>query len=328
MRLNGLPLLAALLAAAAGSLLLALGVGSVSIPVTSLWTVMSAGQTDTAQAILLQLRLPRAGAAMVCGGLLGLAGALMQVLLRNPLADPYILGVSGGAAFAALCAMLLGASPLWFGSAAFAGALTSMLLVFVLARGRGNWTPTRLLLTGVVIAAAWGAGISFVLSVSPMHSVHGMLFWLMGDLANARWSPWVTLILAAGLAAGMLLARTLNVLTLGGMQAQALGVPVLRLQILLYLLGSLLTACAVTLAGSIGFVGLIVPHILRLLGARDHRILIPASVLAGGTLLVLADTLARTLVAPQQLPVGVLTALIGAPVFLFLLNRAQGRAAV
>lgn len=273
--------------------------------------------------VILELRWPRAATAFVTGGLLAMAGALMQVLLRNPLADPYVLGISGGAATGALLAMLAGISSLGMQGAAFAGAFASMLLVFSLAHGRGSWTTNRLLLTGVVVAAGWGAIISFILAMSPEQNLRGMLFWLMGDLSHATRPGTASMVLFAGLLAAVIFGRSLNILSHGELTAETLGVDVRPLRIFIYVLASLLTATAVTLAGSIGFVGLVVPHMLRLAGLRDHRILFPAAVLLGGALLVFADTLSRTLLAPQQLPVGILTALIGVPVFLVLLYRGQ-----
>ena len=271
--------------------------------------------------VVLQLRLPRAIAGFACGGLLALAGALMQVLLRNPLADPYVLGISGGAGVGAMFAILIGLPVLGIDGLAFLGALGAMFIVFGLAHGDGSWTQTRLLLTGVIVAAGCGALVALMLAIAEEHKLRGMLFWLMGDLGQStQWWPALLALLVA-LAAAMPFARELNLLSRGMMQAQALGVAVTRLRYAIYLLASLATAASVTTAGSIGFVGLVVPHLVRLATGNDQRLLLPASVLAGGSLLVLADTLARTLIAPQQLPVGVLTALIGVPVFLFLLSR-------
>jgi iron complex transport system permease protein len=250
-----------------------------------------------------------------------LAGALMQVLLRNPLADPYILGISGGAAVAAMSAMLLGLSTLGINAFAFAGAALAMALVFGLARGDGAWTQARLLLTGVVVAAGCGAVVTLLISVAPEQKLMHMLFWLMGDLSTATHPGPALLVLAVVIALTLPLARELNLLARGDQTAQALGVDVRRLRLAVYGLGSLAAAVAVTTAGSVGFVGLIVPHLVRLLIGNDQRLLLPASALAGGSLLVMADTAARTVIAPQQLPVGVLTALIGVPLFLFLLSR-------
>ncbi len=319
----------ALIALALTGLAVALATGSVAIPVERLLAVLTGDATPLDRALVLELRLPRALAAFAVGGLLALAGALMQVLLRNPLADPYILGISGGAACAALGAMLLGLGGAWVSGSAFAGALLAMLLVFALGRGAGDWSPTRLLLTGVVIAAGWGALISFLLATSPDRRLPGMLFWLMGDLgAGAAAGPGFGLaVLLVGLVAGLLLAGQLNVLAHGDLAARSLGVELGRLRGAVYLLASLLTASAVTLAGTIGFVGLVTPHMLRLVGLTDHRKLLPACVLLGGTLLLFADTVARSLLAPRQLPTGVVTAMIGVPLFLYLLRRGNGSGA-
>ena len=271
--------------------------------------------------ILLKLRLPRALAAFGTGASLALAGVLMQVLLRNPLADPYILGTSGGAAVAALAAMLAGATHLVIDGAAFGGALCSTLLVFIVARYHGNWSPGRLLLTGVVIAAGWGAVISLILATAPETNLRGILFWLMGDFSFAT-NPWPTLIVAAlATATGLALARSLNVLSVGDAQAALLGLRVRPIRTIVYLLSALLTAIAVTTAGTIGFIGLVVPHLIRLISGSDHRTLIPGAALAGGILLVIADLIARSIIAPRQLPVGAITAIIGVPLFLFLLGR-------
>jgi iron complex transport system permease protein len=270
---------------------------------------------------LLGLRLPRALAAYGTGASLALAGAMMQVLLRNPLADPYILGTSGGAAVAALSVMLAGGSVLLVDISAFAGALGSTFLVFVIARRGGNLAPGRLLLTGVVIAAGWGAVISLMLATSPEANLRGLLFWLMGDFSFAG-NPLPGLaVAAAALAVGLMLARSLNVLSTGDQQATLLGLSVKPVRAGIFILSALLTAVAVTTAGTVGFIGLVVPHLIRLLSGMDHRSLLPGAALAGGALLVVADTVARTIVAPLQLPVGAITAVIGVPLFLFLLSR-------
>ncbi len=312
-----------LIALALGAVGYAASVGSVHTAPAQVWATLTGGGSDPARSVILELRLPRAAAAFVTGAMLGLAGALMQVLLRNPLADPYVLGVSGGASAAALGAMLLGLGGTAVAGSAFGGALFSIALVFGLAHGRGGWTPSRLLLTGVVIAAGWGALISLLLSLSPGAQVKGMLFWLMGDLSNAAAPRLQGLALVVALLVAMGMARNLNLLARGELQAGALGIAVAPTRGLVYLLASLLTAGAITLAGSVGFVGLVVPHLMRLAGGADHRWLLPASTLAGGILLVLADTLARSLLAPLQLPVGVLTALLGVPLFLLLLYRSR-----
>ena len=305
------------------ALILALAIGSVNIAPSELWKVIQGEGSALHRTLLLDLRLPRTLAAFATGGLLAVAGALMQVLLRNPLADPYVLGLSGGAAVGALLAMLAGMGALLISGFAFAGAMLAMVLVFGLAHGTGSWTASRLLLTGVVVAAGWGAVITLMLAITPSYKLPGMLYWLMGDVSYAR-TPWPALVvLIFAIAVIFPLARNLNVLARGPMQAAALGVSVRPLEWTIYVLASLLTATAVTTAGSIGFVGLIVPHMLRLVLGNDQRIILPASALAGGTLLVLADTLARTVIAPEQLPVGVITALLGVPTFLYLLHRSR-----
>jgi len=319
---RALLVLALLALLSAASLLAALAAGSLGIPFGEVLAALGGGDTPHA-AIVRDLRLPRALAGFACGGLLALAGALMQVLLRNPLADPYVLGISGGAGVGALSAMLLGLAGLSIAGFSFVGALVAMLLVFGLAHGDGSWTQTRLLLTGVVVAAGCGAVVALILTLAPEQKIHGMLFWLMGDLSQAVDPRLALLTLAAALLVVLPFARELNLLARGAEQARALGVAVPTLRRVVYAVASLATAVAVTTAGSIGFVGLIVPHLVRLAIGNDQRLLLPAAALAGGSLLVLADTAARTAFAPLQLPVGVLTALIGVPVFLYLLSRGR-----
>ncbi|MGM0615682.1 MAG: FecCD family ABC transporter permease [Pseudomonadota bacterium] len=301
----------------------ALIVGSATLDIDQVVGVFVGQGEPLAHTLVIELRLPRALSAFAVGGLLAVAGALMQILLRNPLADPYVLGISGGAAVGALLAMLAGLGGVLLSGSAFGGALLSMLLVFALAQGEGSWTPSRLLLTGVVVASGWGAVITLLLSLSPAQALPGMLFWLMGDLSYAR-APWVplTLLLLVCLVL-MPLGRHLNVLARGPMQAAALGVDVRWLSWGIYLIASLLTATAVTSAGTVGFVGLVVPHMLRLVLGNDQRLILPACALSGGLLLVVADTLARSVMAPEQLPVGVITALLGVPMFLLLLHRSR-----
>ncbi|MDZ7735707.1 MAG: iron ABC transporter permease [Gammaproteobacteria bacterium] len=306
------------------SMVFALVTGSIEISAGDLLGTLLGGGDPLQQRVIWELRLPRVASAFTVGALLALAGVLMQVLLRNPLAEPYILGVSGGAAAGALLALMAGMAGVWVSGSSLLGALISMLLVFALAHGRGDWQPLRLLLTGVVVAAGWGALISFLLAISPDQSLRGMLFWLMGDLSQVRFTAMPLLVLIAGTVLAMMLGRQLNLLQRGDLEAAALGVSITRLRIVLYLLGAVLTATAVMQAGTIGFVGLVIPHLMRIWLGTDHRVLLPASVLAGGSLVVLADTLARSLLAPQQLPVGVLTAFIGVPVFLFLMQRQAG----
>ena len=321
-RRRALLILAALAVLAMASLALALMLGSIRVEAGDLLSALLGSSDSMAAEVVRSLRLPRAVAGFACGGLLAISGALLQILLRNPLADPYVLGISGGASVGALLAILLGAaSAAGVSGAAFVGALAAMFVVFGLAHGDGSWTQTRLLLTGVIVAAGCGAGVALMLSVAPDQKLRNMLFWLMGDLSQAGSPGLILVALGAVILLVLPFARELNLLARGADLAQTLGVEVGRLRLAVYVLASLATAAAVTQAGSIGFVGLIVPHLVRLAVGNDQRILLPASALAGGSLLVIADTLARTVIAPQQLPVGVLTALIGVPVFLFLLAR-------
>ncbi len=314
-------LLAALVLLAAASIAIALVVGSVAIHPLAVLDALrdSAGGLDAD--IVRELRLPRAVNAFATGGLLAVAGVLMQVLVRNPLADPYVLGISGGAAVGALGAILVGAAGLLVPGAAFVGAAASTALVLALGRAGGAWMPTRLLLVGVIVAAGWGAVVTFMLAVAPDQRLRGMLFWLMGDLSHASGGGIALGALAVGAAAALVLARKLNLLAHGDDRAAILGVEVAPTRLAVFLLASMLTAAAVTTAGTVGFIGLVVPHLVRLASGEDHRVLVPGAALLGGALLVLADTLARTLLAPQQLPVGVVTALVGVPLFLFLLAR-------
>jgi len=322
-RLSALPALAALLAIAALAFALALSMGSVAIDPASVLRALFASGDETQRAIVRELRLPRSVAAFATGGCLALAGALLQVLLRNALADPYVLGVSGGAAVGALSMILAGSTGLLVSMGAFGGAFVSTVLVFALARAAGPWSAMRVLLTGVVLAAGWGALVALILSLAPEAQLRGMLFWLIGDL-SAPTVAWSTLgALAIALVAVLPFARDLNALARGEAVAAAVGVDVARLPWLLFALSALLTAAAVTTAGAIGFVGLIVPHAVRLVAGNDQRVLLPAASLAGGALLLLADTLARQIVAPAQLPAGVITALVGVPVFLLLLQRER-----
>jgi iron complex transport system permease protein len=313
-------LLLALLSAA--SILMASAIGSVTLD-WSQWTTALTHSSSEFGELVWRLRLPRAAAAWTVGALLSLSGCLMQVLLRNPLADPYILGVSGGASFAALFGMTIGVAAGLVPALAWGGALVSILIVFSLARGEGPWSGTRLLLTGVVTASGWGALISLLLTLGPDGSLRGMLFWLIGDLSYTQLPYWAPVILVLVFLACFAMARSLNVLAMGETTARLLGEPTGKLLWLVYLLASILTATAVSIAGNIGFVGLIVPHLMRLVVGSDHRTLLPAAAMFGGLFLVLSDTLARTVLAPRQLPVGVVTALLGVPLFLLLLNRAR-----
>lgn len=319
---------ASLLIVLCAAMMWALQSGSIALNYSQLWQGL--WQPDGADGMLIwQLRIPRILAAACCGGLLALSGALMQLLLRNPLADPAILGVSAGASFVALTALGLGLSAAGLPYYSFAGAVLAIALVLLLADVAHGWNVYRVLLTGVVVAAGFGAGISFWLTSSSDLRLHSMLFWLMGDLSDASLPlvPFIGLLIA--LVATAMLAGPCNLLLRGELTAQALGVNVAPLRAFLFVVACFCTALAVSIGGNLGFIGLVAPHSLRLFGVWDHRILIPASALVGATLLVLADTAARLLLAPMQIPVGVLTAALGVPLLLFLLRRnIQGGAHV
>lgn len=311
--------------AAAAAIVVSLRAGSVTVRWAELVPVLFGTGDALAQTVVMELRLPRAVTAFAAGGVLAIAGVLMQVLLRNPLADPYVMGVSGGAAVAALAAMLFGIAGLGIDAAATIGALATTLLVFALAHGEGGWTPTRLLLTGVVVAAGASAIVSTLLALGDDAQLRGMLFWLMGDLSSSARPGLLSGVLVAALLASVPFARQLNVLARGELQARVLGAPVRGLRMGIFLASAFLTAISVTTAGTIGFVGLVTPHIARLILGADHRLLIPAAALLGGTLVTTADLCARTLFAPRQLPVGALTAIVGVPLFLFLMRRAAAQ---
>lgn len=290
---------------------------------------LASADTMTLNATLLELRLTRGMTAFATGAALALAGVMMQALLRNPLADPYVLGISGGAAVGALAAMLFGAAIWVVDAAALGGATLVSGLLFLLAHRdlRGGLASdsngNTLLLTGVILGAGCGAVITLMLSIAPDNRLRSMVFWLIGDLSGSqlRWFPWLVLVAAALFA--LKSARAINLVAQHAEAALTLGIKVPALRQGLFFCAAALAASAVTSAGSIGFVGLIVPHACRFAFGPDHRLLLPAAALAGGGFLVLADTLARTVVAPQQLPVGVITALIGVPVFLMQLHHIR-----
>jgi len=315
--------LPALAAAALAVLVLSLMTGSVAIPPGDVFNAFRGTEPSLASDVVLGLRLPRAMSALAIGGLLAVTGALLQALLRNPLADPYVLGVSGGASVAALIAIMLGLPAFGVDTAAALGALATSLLVFALAQGGGAWTPTRLLLTGIVVAAGAGALVSLLLALGDEQRLRGMIFWLLGDLTRSERWQWLVLLLAVVAASGLAIGRPLNVLARGETLAASVGLPVRRFQMLLFVITAILTGCAVSAAGSIGFVGLVTPHLVRLALGSDHRIVLPASALAGGVLLMIADLVSRVALAPRQLPVGALTALVGVPLFLILMQRQR-----
>jgi iron complex transport system permease protein len=313
--------LAASACAAVASVFIALSWGSAPLGLGEVLGGLFDASSGVAHDIIWQLRMPRAFAAFACGGLLALAGVLLQALLRNVLADAYILGVSGGASLGALGAITLGMGLAMVNAAALAGAIAAIAIVFGATFRGGQWNIYRLLLSGVVLSAGFSALTSLILVIAPAAQVKGMLFWLMGDLSYAESPLWACVLLMALTLGGVLLAARLDILGLGDAKARSLGVSVVALQLMVFFGAALATVAAVMLGGAIGFVGLMMPHAVRLMGITRHCLLLPVSVLAGGSFLVLADTCARTLMAPQQLPVGIFTALIGVPCMLVLLTR-------
>jgi iron complex transport system permease protein len=315
--------LAAVLAATG---LLAVAVGAVPVPPGEVVRALAGRADDATRTIVVDLRLPRAVLAALIGAALAVAGTVFQALLRNPLAEPYILGVSGGAAVAAVAVIgFAGAAGPWaVPAAAFAGGIGAILLVFRIAASVGSALDTRvLLLAGVVVGAFFNAVILLLLTLADVETFRSAVFWMMGSLASATWGEVGILAVYTlpALVVLLALARPLNLLAVGEETALYLGTPVERVKRTAYIIASLLVAGGVAVAGVIGFVGLIVPHALRLVWGGDHRFLLPGSALAGAAFLLLADTAARTAAAPVELPVGVVTALVGVPVFVVLLTR-------
>jgi iron complex transport system permease protein len=312
-----------------GALLLtgfaSLMLGSVHLSFHEVWTgLRGRSLVPEARIIVREIRLPRIILATLVGAALAVAGTALQALLRNPLADPYVLGISSGAALGEIVALWLGgkaaaASPL----AAFAGALATMAWVYLLGWRAGRAASYTLVLAGVITASFLSAIILFVLTLLSTRDVRGTAFWLMGDLSVVT-DVQLRIVfpaIALTIAALYLFAKDLNVLLLGEDEAAHLGVNVTRVETAVYLLASLLTGLAVSASGAIGYLGLLVPHLGRMLVGNDHRMLLPAAALGGAIVLVVSDTLARTVIAPSELPVGAVTAVVGAPVFIYLLRR-------
>ncbi len=309
------------------SVAISVGMGAVPLAPGEIVDALRGVGSDTARMIVVELRLPRALLAVLVGGGLALAGAVFQAMLRNPLAEPYILGISGGAAVGAVSVLALGLTTVgsWtLPLASFAGALGAIVLVFGVARRADRSMDVRvLLLSGVVVGAFFSAVIALILSLSEASVVRSAVLWMMGSLAAAEWRS-VLVVGGYTLPAALLLlglARPLNLLSLGEETATVLGADVERVKVYAFGIASLLTAAGVGVAGVIGFVGLVVPHGVRLVTGSDHRSLLPLSFLAGGAFLALADVVARTVVAPGELPIGVITAFVGVPLFLVLLRR-------
>jgi iron complex transport system permease protein len=303
-----------------------LSIGSVDIPLGRLaGSLVGIPLTDAEQTILFGIRLPRVLLAIVVGAGLSVAGVVYQALLRNPLAEPYILGISSGGTVGAVIAISIstGAAMVTAPAAAFVGCAVVMALVYVLGHRHGRLDTYALLLAGVMVGAFFNAAVLVGFSILD-REVRGAFLWLMGNLSGARMDALVIVGIPLVLAAGILVARgkTFNLIATGEESAAQLGVEVDRFRRSAYLLASLLTGLAVSMSGVIGFVGLVVPHICRILFGPDHRLLLPASFLAGGTFLVCADILSRVVIAPAEIPVGAVTAAIGAPLFVYLLKRA------
>jgi len=319
---------AALLAALVISVVLGVRFGPVHLTTGEVLTALAGGGPEWQRQIVVELRLPRMLLGALVGGGLALAGATFQALLRNPLAEPYILGISGGASVGAVLVLALGlagATSWTLPLAALAGALLAIILVFRVATASGRTLDVRvLLLAGVVVAAFFSACIAFILSVSEARTVQGAVLWIMGSLAGASWAS-VAVAAAYTLPATALLltlARPLNLMAIGEETAHYLGADVEKVKRMALALAALLTAAGVAVAGVIGFVGLVVPHAIRLLVGSDHRALLPLSFLGGATFLVLSDIVAQVVLAPTQVPVGVITAFVGVPLFLVLLRRS------
>lgn len=315
------------------AILLATGTGSVRIPpadiLSAIWHGVSGQLSGTSDVIIWQIRLPRVILAALVGGSLALAGVTYQGIFRNPLADPYLLGVASGASLGAAVAIVFGATLRWAGSfgvpvLSFLFALVAVAAVIVLAR-RGNRIPVlSLILAGVVIGSTFTAATSFLMLMSYERAA-GVLAWLLGSFAMASWTGILTILPLLVIAAVCTLAagRSLNLLQLGDEQAAQLGVPVETLKLVLVAVATLATAAAVSVSGIIGFVGLLAPHAIRLSIGPDHRTLTPLAMVLGALFTVLADLLARTVIAPAEIPIGVVTALVGGPFFLWLLRRQR-----
>ncbi len=289
------------------------------------WRDGYASLSPSERTILFSIRLPRVIFAGLVGASLSCAGVVFQALLRNPLADPFILGISGGSAVGAIIGIMLGLGSVPFGipGLAFLGAVLTVILIFVVGKSGRELRSTTLLLAGVIVNAFFSAVIMFLISISSSADLHTITFWMMGNLGLVDWSTiaFEGILLFFGFAVIYSYARPLNLIVIGEETAMQLGVSVERTKIVLLLAASLITGLAVAFSGIIGFVGLVIPHIMRMLLGPDHRLLLPASLLSGASFLMITDTIARTLIPHSELPAGVITALLGAPYFIYLLRR-------
>lgn len=309
------------------SFTLGVGVGPVALGPVTVWQAILGKVSGLPWTIVWNIRLPRALLGAAVGAGLALSGALLQGVMRNPLADPHIIGVSAGAGLGAVTVLTLFplAASHWVPLAAFTGALLGAAIVYALA-WRGGIAPMRMILAGVAVSSLFSAGTSGLL-VTNSDNVQAAMTWMVGGLAGRGWSHWHRLwpYVLTGFAVSLASARKINLLLLGDDMAAGLGVRVERVRLLLIALAAVMAGAAVSVGGLIGFIGLIVPHITRLLVGSDYRFLLPTASLLGGGLLILADTLARTVADPVELPVGILTAAMGAPFFLYLLRKKGGR---
>jgi iron complex transport system permease protein len=297
--------------------------GAVQVPFADFWNILTGRiKSGASYSIVAQIRLPRILMAASVGGALSVCGVVMQSILRNPLAEPFVLGLSGGAAVGSILFILLGLS-ITGGSFVFSftGAMLTLFVVLFLSKKRSGFSTTRVILTGVIVNAFFTAFIMFVITTTSDELLHAILFWLYGDLSGSAYVDVLILSIVSLLAFAVvyLFARYLNILSVDEEFGQQLGIDVEKVKYGLLILVSILTAFAVSLSGIIGFVGLIVPHLMRMAFGSDHRLLLPASLIFGGVFMILADTAARTIIAPSELPVGVITAFLGAPFFLMLM---------
>lgn len=305
--------------------LFSLGIGAVALPWTEIPSLLSHGKGSPEYAILFQVRLPRVLLGAAVGGALAIAGVMLQGMFRNPLVEPYTLGISGGAALGVSLAIVLGSRgwSLSLPASGFLGAMAVVLLVYGLSSKGGGVRLGRLLLTGVMVSFMASSLIMLIMAVSRVEDLHGIVFWIMGSLGESDTASIKAVLVASvgGLLVSLLFAVDLNALALGEEEAFYLGVRVERVKKILFLLASFLTGLCVSISGIIGFVGLVVPHLMRLLVGGDHRVLLPISFLSGAIFLVLCDTLARVIIAPVELPVGVVTGLIGGGIFIYALSK-------
>lgn len=321
----------------AGVMGVSVSLGAVTISLAKSWSILGhhllglsgVGKwTASESSIILDLRLPRILSGALVGSALAMAGAVLQALLRNPLADPFVLGISSGAAVGAVLAILFGLGATFLGAyaipgSAFGGALFTLFLVYFIARTEGRAPTNTMLLAGVIVSSFFSAVIMFLISATSDEQIYNVTFWLMGNLeymaSQPLWIVFFFLIVGGGIL--LSLARDFNLLSLGEETASELGVDVERVKKTAFIFASLITGAVVSVSGLIGFVGLIVPHVVRMVWGPDHRFLLPASALVGAMLMVVADTLARTVMAPTEIPVGVVTAMGGAPFFVYLLRK-------